>query len=162
MKTIESLLTPRIESENVKYDTLIGYSLPSEKVISDENSVEITEEKIVIKGRGKDELALGEGYIKQLSLIFNGSLPVCSFSFCSPAYKYRGFHIDCSRHFVSREELLRIIDAMSLVGFNYFHWHLTDDQGWRFPVPGYEKLEEISSKRHIYDNNDQKHVHQGF
>ena len=81
MKTIESLLTPRIESENVKYDTLIGYSLPSEKVISDENSVEITEEKIVIKGRGKDELALGEGYIKQLSLIFNGSLPVCSFSF---------------------------------------------------------------------------------
>lgn len=51
---------------------------------------------------------------------------------------------------------------MSLVGFNYFHWHLTDDQGWRFPVPGYEKLEEISSKRHIYDNNDQKHVHQGF
>ena len=162
MKTIESLLTPRIESENVKYDTLIGYSLPSEKVISDENSVEITEEKIVIKGRGKDELALGEGYIKQLSLIFNGSLPVCSFSFYSPAYKYRGFHIDCSRHFVSREELLRIIDAMSLVGFNYFHWHLTDDQGWRFPVPGYAKLEEISSKRHIYDNNDQKHVHQGF
>ena len=162
MKTIESLLTPRIESENVKYDTLIGYSLPSEKVISDENSVEITEEKIVIKGRGKDELALGEGYIKQLSLIFNGSLPVCSFSFYSPAYKYRGFHIDCSRHFVSREELLRIIDAVSLVGFNYFHWHLTDDQGWRFPVPGYEKLEEISSKRHIYDNNDQKHVHQGF
>ena len=162
MKTIESLLTPRIESENVKYDTLIGYSLPSEKVISDENSVEITEEKIVIKGRGKDELALGEGYIKQLSLIFNGSLPVCSFSFYSPAYKYRGFHIDCSRHFVSREELLRIIDAMSLVGFNYFHWHLTDDPAWRFPVPGYEKLEEISSKRHIYDNNDQKHVHQGF
>ena len=51
---------------------------------------------------------------------------------------------------------------MSLVGFNYFHWHLTDDQGWRFPVPGYEKLEEISSKRYIYDNNDQKHVHQGF
>ena len=162
MKTIESLLTPRIESENVKYDTLIGYSLPCEKVTSDENRVEITEEKILIKGRGKDELALGEGYIKQLSLIFNGSLPVCSFSFYSPAYKYRGFHIDCSRHFVSREELLRIIDAMSLVGFNYFHWHLTDDQGWRFPVPGYEKLEEISSKRHIYDNNDQKHVHQGF
>ena len=162
MKTIESLLTPRIESENVKYDTLVGYSLPCEKVTSDENRVEITEEKIVIKGRGKDELALGEGYIKQLSLIFNGSLPVCSFSFYSPAYKYRGFHIDCSRHFVSREELLRIIDAMSLVGFNYFHWHLTDDQGWRFPVPGYEKLEEISSKRHIYDNNDQKHVHQGF
>ena len=51
---------------------------------------------------------------------------------------------------------------MSLVGFNYFHWHLTDDQGWRFPVPGYDKLEEISSKRYIYDNNDQKHVHQGF
>ena len=56
MKTIESLLTPRIESENVKYDTLIGYSLPSEKVISDENSVEITEEKIVIKGRGKKDI----------------------------------------------------------------------------------------------------------
>ena len=51
MKTIESLLTPRIESENVKYDTLIGYSLPSEKVISDENSVEITEEKNKVENK---------------------------------------------------------------------------------------------------------------
>lgn len=162
MKTIDRLLTPKIKSENVTFDTLIGYPLDCEKVICDENIVEISKEKIVIKGRGKDELYLGEGYVRQLSLIFNGSLPVCSFSFYSPSFKYRGFHIDCSRHFVSREELLRIIDAMSLVGFNYFHWHLTDDQGWRFPVTGYDKLEEISSKRYIYDNNDQKHLHQGF
>ena len=129
MKTIDCLLTPKIKSENVTFDTLIGYPLDCEKVICDENIVEISKEKIVIKGRGKDELYLGEGYVRQLSLIFNGSLPVCSFSFYSPSFKYRGFHIDCSRHFVPREELLRIIDAMSLVGFNYFHWHLTDDQG---------------------------------
>ena len=94
MKTIECLLTPRIESENVCFDTLIGYPLDCEKVICDENTVTISKDKVVLKGKGKDEIALAEGYIKQLSLIFDGSLPLCSFSFYSPRYKYRGFHID--------------------------------------------------------------------
>ena len=54
MKTIDCLLTPKIKSENVTFDTLIGYPLDCEKVICDENIVEISKEKIVIKGRGKD------------------------------------------------------------------------------------------------------------
>ena len=162
MKTIDCLLTPRIESENVKYDTLVSYPISCEKAIADENRVTISTDKIVITGKGEDELSLAEGYIKQLSLIFDGFIPVCSFTFYSPQYKYRGFHLDCVRHFIPREELLRIIDTMSLVGYNYFHWHLTDDQGWRFPVPNYDKLEEISSKRYIYDNDSRNHIHQGF
>ena len=162
MKTLEKLLTPRIQSENVHYDTLISFPLPTVEVICDENRVEITIDKIVLKGKGEDEISLATGYIRQLSLLFDGSLPLCSFTFYSPSYRYRGFHIDCVRHFVPKDELKRLIDAMSLVGYNYFHWHLTDDQGWRFPVPGYDKLEEISSKRYIYDNNDQNHIHQGL
>ena len=162
LKTIDGLLTPRIESENVTYSALIEPKDEVVLVLGNENRVEITEEGITITGKGKDELDLGQSYLRQLKLIFDARLPICSFSFYSPSYRYRGFHIDCVRHFVSVEELKRLIDAMSLVGYNYFHWHLTDDQGWRFAVPGYDRLETISSTRYIYDNNDQKHVHKGF
>ena len=103
MKTIDCLLTPRIESENVKYDTLVSYPICFEKAIADENRVTISTDKIVITGNGEDELSLAEGYIKQLSLIFDGFVPVCSFTFYSPQYKYRGFHLDCVRHFIPRE-----------------------------------------------------------
>ena len=89
MKTIDCLLTPRIESENVKYDTLVSYPICFEKAIADENRVTISTDKIVITGKGEDELSLAEGYIKQLSLIFDGFIPVCSFTFYSPQYKYR-------------------------------------------------------------------------
>ena len=129
LKTIDGLLTPRIESENVTYSALIEPKDEVVLVLGNENRVEITEEGITITGKGKDELDLGQSYLRQLKLIFDARLPICSFSFYSPSYRYRGFHIDCVRHFVSVEELKRLIDAMSLVGYNYFHWHLTDDQG---------------------------------
>ena len=162
MKTIERLLTPRIESTNVSYSTLIQLPKHIDTVISEENTVTIREDGVTLKGRGQDEIFLARGYIRQLATLFDGFIPVCSFSFYSPAYSYRGFHLDSVRHFVPKEEVVRIIDAAALVGYNYFHWHLTDDQGWRFPVPGYDRLETISSRRTIYDNNDQKHIHQGF
>ena len=65
----------------------------------------------------------------------------------SPEYPYRGFMVDVARHFFSVDYLKELIDIMSLHGINVFHWHLTDDQGWRVPVPGYPKLTEVGSFR---------------
>ncbi len=64
-----------------------------------------------------------------------------------PQYKWRGMHLDCSRHFFSKDEIEKYLDLMALYKFNIFHWHLTDDQGWRIEIKKYPLLTKISSTR---------------
>lgn len=64
-----------------------------------------------------------------------------------PRFHYRGMHLDVSRHFFPVEFVKKYIDLMSQYKFNTFHWHLTDDQGWRIEIKKYPKLTEIGSKR---------------
>lgn len=64
-----------------------------------------------------------------------------------PQYQYRGLHLDVCRHFFSTEVIKDFIAQMSYYKLNNFHWHLTDDQGWRIEIKKYPKLTEIGSKR---------------
>ncbi len=57
-----------------------------------------------------------------------------------PRFVYRGVLLDCARHFFSVEMIKEFIDVMALHGCNQFHWHLTDDQGWRFEVKSMPEL----------------------
>ena len=57
-----------------------------------------------------------------------------------PRFGYRGVLLDCSRHFFPMDFLKQYLDAMALHGCNQFHWHLTDDQGWRFEVKALPRL----------------------
>ena len=65
----------------------------------------------------------------------------------SPAFSYRGFLVDCCRHFYGVEELKRLIDAAAMFKLNRFHWHLTDDQGWRIEIKRYPLLTEVGGVR---------------
>ena len=51
-----------------------------------------------------------------------------------PRFSYRGMHLDVSRHFFSVDEVKRYIDVMASYKLNQFHWHLTDDEGWRVEI----------------------------
>ena len=64
-----------------------------------------------------------------------------------PSYQWRGLHLDVARHFFSVEEVKRFIDQMAIYKFNVFHWHLTDDQGWRIEIKKYPKLTNIGAWR---------------
>lgn len=64
-----------------------------------------------------------------------------------PAFSYRGMHLDVSRHFFPIAFIKTFIDIASRYKFNRFHWHLTDDQGWRIEIKKYPKLQEISAFR---------------
>ncbi len=66
-------------------------------------------------------------------------------------FAYRGFMLDSVRHMQSIEEIKKLIDAISLLGFNKFHWHLTDDQGWRFESKKFPELNTISAARPYSD-----------
>lgn len=65
----------------------------------------------------------------------------------SPRFGWRGIHLDVSRHFISKKHILRFIDILASLKFNIFHWHLTDDQGWRIEIRKYPKLTEIGAFR---------------
>ena len=62
-----------------------------------------------------------------------------------PRFWYRGFMLDCGRHFFTVDEIKHILDDMAIYKYNYFHWHLTEDQGWRFEVKKYPRLTEVGS-----------------
>ncbi|MFA6866333.1 MAG: beta-N-acetylhexosaminidase [Clostridia bacterium] len=65
----------------------------------------------------------------------------------SPKYKYRGFLCDVSRHFFTINELKKQLEVMAMLKFNKFHFHLTDDQGWRIEIKKYPLLNSIGSVR---------------
>ena len=65
----------------------------------------------------------------------------------APRFAWRGLMLDSARHFQSVDEIKRLLDAMAQLKMDTFHWHLTDDQGWRFAVPGWPKLTEVGNCR---------------
>ena len=73
-------------------------------------------------------------------------LPCCSVS-DKPRFTYRGMHLDSARHFWSVDEVKRYLDVMAMYKLNRFHWHLTDDQGWRIEIKSYPLLSQISCWR---------------
>ncbi len=65
----------------------------------------------------------------------------------APRFVWRGMHLDCSRHFFSVDFVKKFIDLLALHNMNRFHWHLTDDQGWRIEIKKWPKLISIGSQR---------------
>ncbi|MEI6555295.1 MAG: family 20 glycosylhydrolase [Paludibacter sp.] len=65
----------------------------------------------------------------------------------APRFAYRGLHLDVGRHFFPVSFIKKYIDAMAIHKLNYFHWHLTEDQGWRIQIKKYPRLTEVGSKR---------------
>ncbi|HLG34854.1 MAG TPA: beta-N-acetylhexosaminidase [Bacteroidia bacterium] len=64
-----------------------------------------------------------------------------------PRYSWRGMHLDVCRHFFTKNEVKKYLDLLTLYKFNIFHWHLTEDQGWRIEIKKYPLLTEIGSQR---------------
>ena len=82
----------------------------------------------------------------------------------APQFKYRGMHLDVGRHFFPVDFIKKYIDLMSMLKMNTFHWHLTEDQGWRIEIKKYPKLQEIAAYRKetlIGHYSDQPHKFDG-
>ena len=74
------------------------------------------------------------------------SIPICEIK-DYPRFPYRGMHLDVCRHFYSVDFVKKYIDLMARYKLNTFHWHLTEDQGWRIEIKKYPKLTEIGAWR---------------
>ena len=109
------------------------------RIIIDDKGISV--ESATSKGRFYAEMTL-----KQLFKIYPQSIPYLEIR-DYPKYSYRGYMLDSSRHFFTVEEIKKQIDIMALLKLNVFHWHLTDDQGWRIAIEKYPRLTEIGSIR---------------
>lgn len=112
-------------------------------------TLSITPTKISVTGKNDGGVLHGLMSLLQLTESkFTGQFQVpCADITDYPRFSYRGMHLDCSRHFFSVDFVKQYIDYLALYKMNTFHWHLTDDQGWRIEIKKYPKLTEIGAWR---------------
>src|SRR5699024_10052831 len=79
---------------------------------------------------------------------------------CALPISYRGMHLDVARHFFDVKEVKRYLDYLAAYKINTFHWHLTDDQGWRIEIKKYPKLTEVGAYRKKLPFDGNEHTYQ--
>ncbi len=106
----------------------------------------LTADGSFLKAADEQGLFYGKQTLRQLKAVYDDNVP-CLVIKDAPAYPYRGIMVDSVRHMQSVEELKKLIDAAAMFKFNVFHWHLSDDQGFRFESEVFPELIEKSSVR---------------
>ncbi len=135
----------------------IIYLLPDEKIKSAEGyELEVTAQAVLIRARTAAGAFYGIQTLRQLfPAQINGNLglkevewlaPCCKIS-DAPRFQYRGLHLDVARHFFTVDFIKRYIDLLAIHKLNTFHWHLTDDQGWRIEIKKYPLLQQVAAWR---------------
>jgi hexosaminidase len=110
--------------------------------------LEMADQKIRITYGDKAGLLYALQSLDQLTRTDPGTETVMEASIVDgPAFSWRGVHLDCSRHFFTVAEIKQFLDQMLTLKLNTFHWHLTDDQGWRLEIKRYPKLTEVGAWR---------------
>lgn len=113
-------------------------------------SLRVKEKRITIAGHAASDVFWGiQTLRKSLPVLTEADsvlLPPVEIT-DAPRFTYRGMHLDCARHFFTVEFLKQYIDLLALHNMNVFHWHLTDDQGWRLEIKRYPNLTRIGSVR---------------
>ena len=124
----------------------IRLSLDEALTASESYTLDITENLIEIKGADEAGVFYGVETLKQIFLQCEEKLPEVHIA-DAPAYSYRGFMLDCGRYFFPKEDVMKFIDIMAMHKLNHFHWHLTEDQGWRAQMLDNILLTEIGAYR---------------
>lgn len=145
----ESAINSNTSNKKSNIEILFIAKNPAESLKKEAYKIVITPKKITVTG---SEEGLFYAVQSLLQLLPNKpknqelKLPCVTIE-DEPRYSYRGLHLDVCRHFFSVDVIKDFIAQMSSYKLNNFHWHLTDDQGWRIEIKKYPKLTEVGSKR---------------
>jgi len=110
----------------------------------------VTGKKITIKAPNVSGVFYGLQTLRQM-IIFGKSKIPCVEIKDQPRFAWRGFMVDESRHFFGKEKIEQLLDVMALHKLNRFHWHLTDEPGWRIEIKKYPNLTLIGGKGNYHD-----------
>ena len=140
----------RLSADAKGGDNSIVLSLDNTLSNDEGYELSVSKEQISVKGKTEAGVFYGIQTLHKALPVTDGTtlaaIP-CGSVKDYPRFGYRGFMVDVGRHFFSVDYLKEIIDMLALHNVNYFHWHLTEDQGWRIEIKKYPKLTEIGSKR---------------
>ena len=123
--------------------------LPDAKEAPEAYTLQIAATGVIVRANSPAGIARGAETLLQLmppavygsNLCATLSLPAVTIT-DSPQFAWRGLMLDVARKFQDRDTILKLLEGMAASKLNVFHWHLTDDQGWRLPIEGYPKLTE--------------------
>jgi hexosaminidase len=169
----EFLKTYIEEGSNIKLQENNSISFIKEDNFTEEGySLEILPNNIKIKAKTDQGAFYAVQSLRQLlppefensTLQGNDVAIPCTTIKDEPEFSYRGMHLDVGRHMFSVDFIKKFIDALAMLKMNTFHWHLTEDQGWRIEIKKYPKLQEIAAYRNetlIGHYSDQPHQFDG-
>ncbi len=109
--------------------------------------IEINENGVFIEAKDEKGVHYGKITLYQIMKNYRGCLPFL-YIYDEPEYYYRGFMIDSCRHFFTVDEIKKMVDGAALFKFNKFHFHLSDDQGFRMEIDSYPELTNVGSVRY--------------
>jgi hexosaminidase len=168
--TVQSNLKPAVDYFVHAIKDLSGINMPVNKITAksielslttnkspnaEAYSLVVTKNKIQVQANSYAGIFYGLQSILQTlpQVRTNATLQVpCMQVKDEPRFKWRGMHLDVSRHFFSADVVKQYIDLMAMYKLNTFHWHLVDDQGWRIEIKKYPKLTSTGAWR--VDQND--------
>lgn len=133
--------TARGKHADVSFSLNSALSLPDEGYL-----LNINRSGVILEAGTRAGLFYGMQTLLQLIAVRGKNLPRLSIT-DYPRFSYRGLHLDVGRHMFPPEFIKRYIDLMARFKFNRFHWHLTEDQGWRIEIKKYPRLQEVAAWR---------------
>ena len=143
-------LTLTVTTKPQKKASNIILSLDKKAVGTEAYKIVVTKKSAVISGLTPNGVFYGiQTFRKSLPILSTAAdvaLPAATVT-DSPRFSYRGMMLDCGRHFFPVDVVKEYIDLLALHGMNTFHWHLTEDQGWRIEIKKYPELTKIGSVR---------------
>ncbi|MEM7800431.1 MAG: beta-N-acetylhexosaminidase [Chloroflexota bacterium] len=150
----EQLLRLTAQPQTADRNRLITLSVNQEAVLQAEGyRLQIEPDHILLEGGSEAGVFYGLQTLRQLlptDMMAGRTGPVeipCGSVVDCPKFRWRAMHLDVGRHMFSVEFVKKYIDLLALHKMNIFHWHLTEDQGWRIEIEAYPKLMEVSAWR---------------
>lgn len=155
LQVLSDLLNPAKETSAKSIKSTPNKILSVEVLLTHQNAgeyqLEMHPDRLILKGGNYGDLFHGAVTISQLLLgnKYDGryALPKRLKIIDQPKFNWRGMHLDVSRHFFPVSFIKKYIDILSWYKINVFHWHLTDDQGWRIQINKYPRLTQIGGIR---------------
>ncbi|MBQ6086773.1 MAG: beta-N-acetylhexosaminidase [Bacteroidales bacterium] len=151
-----SMATPVGIEQTLANSSVKGFLFLNDPSLADEEySIDVTPKNVTVKASSYNGFSYAIATLKQLlpAEIYIAkagtakmTIPCCSIK-DRPRFGYRGVELDCARHFFGVGQVKRFLDVIAMYKVNRFHWHLTDDQGWRVEIKKYPLLTEIGAFR---------------
>lgn len=168
LKKYTQITTKRVRKEK-QADIIFRLDKFNYKGSKEGYRLKVHQGKIVISSRANAGIFYGLQTLKQLIKVSNNgvSVPIVSIK-DEPRFSWRGLMLDEARHFKGKEVVKKLLDEMAFLKLNVFHWHLTNDQGWRIEIKKYPRLTSVGAYRdstelyHFGSNVFDGKPHQGF